>query len=167
MSLAMENIFRARWTEQIHDEWIRNVLANRSDVQPEQLERTRQLMNLHVEDCLVTGYESLISAFILPDPDDRHILAAAVKGQSDVIVTYNQKDFPSEALLSFDIIVQHPDDFLCLQFDLAPDAFLNAVRKHRARLKHPSFTQPQYLETLSRQRLVQLVQILQNVIQDF
>lgn len=53
MSLAMEDIFRARWTQQIHDEWIRNVLANRPDLNPEQLERTRQLMNAHVEDCFI------------------------------------------------------------------------------------------------------------------
>ncbi len=127
MSLAMEDIFRARWTEQIHDEWISNVLANRPDLKAEQLERTRQLMNAHVEDCLICGYEELISVLSLPDPDDRHVLAAAITGRCDVIVTFNQKDFPNSALQAFDIESQDPDSFLLYQLDLSPGKFLNAV----------------------------------------
>jgi hypothetical protein len=57
MRLALMDFFRARWSNEIHDEWIRNVLANRPDLKPEQLDRTRELMNLHVRDSVVTGYE--------------------------------------------------------------------------------------------------------------
>lgn len=160
MSLAMEDIFRAKWTNQIHDEWIRNVLANRQDLKPEQLERTRQLMNAHVDDCLLTGYESLIPTLNLPDPDDRHVLAAAIVGRCDVIVTFNQKDFPSSILRPFGIEMQDPDSFLLFQLDLAPGKFLKAVHKHRVRLKNPPMSQEQYLETLLRQGLVQVVQAL-------
>lgn len=167
MSLAMEDIFRARWTEQIHDEWIRSVLANRPDLKPKQLERTRQLMNAHVDDCLISGYEGLISALSLPDPDDRHVLAAAITGRCDVIVTFNQKDFPESVLDTFGIESQHPDSFLLYQLDLSPGKFLNAIRKHRTRLKNPPISQEHYLETLLRQGLTQLTQALKEYSQQF
>ncbi len=167
MSLAIEDIFRARWTDQIHDEWIRSVLANRKDLNSKQLERTRQLMNAHVEDCLISGYEVLIPGLTLPDPDDRHVLAAAITGRCDVIVTFNKRDFPSASLQSFGIEAQDPDSFLLFQLDLAPGKFLNAVRQHRARLKHPPMHQEQYLETLLRQGLTQVTQALKEYSQQF
>ncbi len=78
MHLALTDLFRARWTNAIHDEWIQALRETRPDLKPEQLERTRQLMNAHVRDCLVTGFEGLIPALTLPDPGDRHVLAAAI-----------------------------------------------------------------------------------------
>lgn len=82
MRLALTDLFQARWTDRIHDEWTRNVLGNRPDITPESLARCRQLMDEHVPGCLVTGYEALISTLTLPDPDDRHVLAAAVHGRA-------------------------------------------------------------------------------------
>ena len=96
MHLALADLFRAKWTEEIHAEWIRGVLANRTDLTHEQLNRTRDLMNTHVRDCLVTGYEPLIGGLSLPDPDDRHVLAAAIRSQADLILTFNLKDFPAK-----------------------------------------------------------------------
>lgn len=162
MSLAMEDIFRAKWTEQIHQEWIRNVLLNRPDLRPEQLERTRQLMNAHVDDSLVTEFESLIPSLVLPDPDDRHILAAAIAGRCDVIVTFNLKDFPEASLKPFEIVAQDPDSFMLYQLDLFPGKFLNAIKKHRLRLKNPPMNQEKYLDTVLRQRLTQTVQALKS-----
>lgn len=89
MHVAVTDLYRAKWTDAIHDEWTRNVLENRPDLKPEQLQRTRELMNAHVRDCLVTGYETLIEAVTLPDPDDRHVLAAAIRAGADLIVTFN------------------------------------------------------------------------------
>ena len=77
--LGGSGLFRARWTNQIHDEWICNVLENRADLSRERLERTRDLMNEHIFDSLVTGYEDLIPSLELPDADDRHVLAAAIQ----------------------------------------------------------------------------------------
>jgi hypothetical protein len=68
MHLALTDLFRARWTEAIHDEWTRHVLANRPDLTPQQVGRTRALMNAHVRDCLVEGYEDLIPGLTLPTP---------------------------------------------------------------------------------------------------
>ncbi len=78
MHLALTDLFRPKWTDDIHEEWMRSVLKTRPDLRREQLERTRDLMNAHVRDCLVTGYEDLIQGLALPDPDDRHVLAAAI-----------------------------------------------------------------------------------------
>jgi predicted nucleic acid-binding protein len=131
MHAAVTDLFRARWSDAIHDEWIRNVLKDRPDLSAEQLERTRELMNAHVRDCLVTGYESLIPSLTLPDPDDRHVLAAAIRCGADVIVTFNVKDFPDDALKPFGIEAQHPDDFLAYQLDLAPNVMCAAAKRQR------------------------------------
>jgi hypothetical protein len=45
MRLALTDLYRARWSDQIHDEWISAVLRNRPDLSRQQLERTRSLMN--------------------------------------------------------------------------------------------------------------------------
>jgi hypothetical protein len=114
MNLAITDLFRAKWTDDIHDEWIRNVLKNRPDLTKERLRRTRDLMNSHVRDCLVIGYQDLIPSLTLPDVNDRHVLAAAIVARADVIVTYNLKDFPATILEQYGIEAQHPDEFLLL-----------------------------------------------------
>lgn len=86
LRLALTDLFRARWTAEIHQEWMRSVLNNRHDLKPEQLQRTRELMDASVPDCLVVGYEGLITNLSLPDPDDRHVLAAAIHCHAGVIV---------------------------------------------------------------------------------
>lgn len=78
---------RAKWAEIILDEWIRSVLKNNVELTSEKLDRTRKLMNKAVRDCLVIGHEELIDSLALPDPDDRHVLAAAIRVGAEVIVT--------------------------------------------------------------------------------
>ena len=82
MRLALTNIFRAHWTADIHEEWMRNVLQSRRDLAREQLERTRALIDANVRDCLVKGYQSLIPRLQLPDPNDRHSLDGYFLGQN-------------------------------------------------------------------------------------
>ena len=137
LRLAVQDIFRARWTDRIHDEWIRNLLVNRPDLSPDRLNRTRQKMNENVRDCLIVDYEHLIPGLELPDSDDRHVLAAAIKVNAAVIVTYNLADFPGNLLAPFGIEAQHPDDFLVFQFDLNKAALVRAVRQQRAALQNP------------------------------
>ena len=81
MQLALSDLFRAHWTTDIHAEWMRNVTAARPDLTSAQLERTRDLMDAHVDDCLVEGYETLIPSLDLPDKDDRHVLVAAIRAR--------------------------------------------------------------------------------------
>src|ERR1700733_6489443 len=112
MHLPMTGLFRPRWSAGVHEEWITALLRNRPDLSREKLERTRMLMDNHAADALVTGYEDLIEGLQLPDPDDRHVLAAAIRGRADVIVTANVRDFPQQVIAVFGIEVEHPDDFV-------------------------------------------------------
>jgi predicted nucleic acid-binding protein len=107
--LGQTGLFRARWSEQILDKMVASILRRRPDLDPQRLARTRQLMCEAVADCLVTGYEPLINGLTLPDPDDRHVLAAAIRCSAQVIVTANLDDFPAAALEPFNIEAQGPD----------------------------------------------------------
>jgi predicted nucleic acid-binding protein len=157
MWLALSDLFRARWSNDIHDEWIRNLLEDRPDLTREQLERIRDMMNSHVRDCLVTGYEPLIVGLTLPDPDDRHVLAAAIRAGAAVIVTFNLRDFPSELLAPFGVEAQHPDEFIVHLLDLNPGMVLNSVTRCWKNLKNPPKTADEYLDILLRQRLPETV----------
>lgn len=163
MELALTDLFRARWSEEIHKEWIRNVLKNRSDLEESQLLRTKAFMDANVRDALVTGFESLIPSLKLPDPDDRHILATAIRCQADVIVSFNLKDFPSDYLSSFDVEAQHPDEFILHLLDLYPVQVCRAVEKVRQRLRNPSMDCDRYLQNLLRQGLPQTVSFMKEL----
>ena len=154
LQLAITDIFRARWTADIHQEWIEALLRNEPHRDRAKLERTRDLMDSKTRNCLVTGYEALIASVELPDPNDRHVLAAAIAGRCDVIVTQNIKDFPDATLAPFGIDVQHPDEFLCNHLNLAQGLFCGVVQKVRRRLQNPPYTIEQYLDILTSNGLV-------------
>lgn len=162
LHLACTDLFFARWTDAIHDEWITAVLHDRPDLDRARLNRTRSLMNRAVPDCLVEGYEPLVEAVELPDPDDRHVLAAAIRARADVIVTANLRDFPIETLDPLGIEAQHPDEFVCCLIELAPGASCAAVKLHRASLRTPPKSVEDYLATLSRHALPQTVAALRD-----
>jgi hypothetical protein len=155
LRLALTDLYRARWTERIHDEWIRSLLSQRPDLSRDRLQRTRDLMDQTVPDCLVTGFEELIESLGLPDPKDRHILAAAIRSQAGVIVTYNVKDFPEEILDGYGIEVQHPDEFV--------GAVCRAVRSQRLALKNPRFSTSELLNTFLSLGLATTVAHLQSM----
>lgn len=155
--IAQAGLVRAKWTETIHDEWIRNVLKDNPHVSADRLARTRTLMNEAVRDCLVTGYEDLIAPLSLPDPGDRHVLAAAIQSGADVIVTCNRTDFPPATLARFNIKAQHPDDFLLHLLGLAPGVICAAVKRQRESLRNPPNTPQELLATLERHGLAQAV----------
>jgi hypothetical protein len=156
MHLAGTGLFRARWTEQIHAEWIAGLVRDQGR-DPAKLNRTREMMNKAVPDCLITGYESLIETLHLPDSDDRHVLAAAIVGNVDAIVTMNLRDFPESALRPFHIEAQHPDDFIVCQMDLAPATVCAAVKKQRQMLTRPAYSVEEFLDRLTTQQLPQTV----------
>src|SRR5262249_24264526 len=152
--LAMTELFRARWTEIIHEEWMASVLTNRPDLTRAQLERTRDMMNAAVPDCLVEGSNSLIEGLTLPDPRDRHVLAAAIRAGAGAIVTFNLRDFPPEALESYGIEAQHPDEFVIDLLNLDHRQVCAAARSQRLSLKNPPQTLGEYLANLERQQLI-------------
>ena len=142
---ASRGLLSARWSEEILAEWTENLLRNRPDLKRDRLERTCAEMNRAVPDALVTGYESRVPTVTLPDPDDRHVLAAAIACGAEVILTLNLKDFPPQQLPD-GIVALAPDPFLVQVFDLNPAALLAIMAEHRASLTRPLKTAEEYVE---------------------
>ena len=155
--VARTGLVRARWSDAILDECFRSILENRPELNPRALERTRVLMKLAVPDCIVGGYEELVGGLTLPDPADRHVVAAAIRAGAQIIVTFNLKDFPDEALAAYGIETKHPDDFVIDQIGLAPGAVVNVVVEQSQALKNPPRSVVELLDTLRDCGLVQSV----------
>ena len=141
-----------------------NLLTNRRDLKPEQLQRTCDLMIASMPDCLVSGYEQLIPGLSLPDPDDRHVLAAAIHCNAQMIVTNNMKDFPADVFAQFDIEAQSADTFLRSQADLFVPQFLNCVKIVRSRLRNPLMAAEDYITQLARLGLMQTASYLGDLV---
>jgi predicted nucleic acid-binding protein len=152
LRLAVSGLFSAKWTEQIHEEWTRNLLESRPELR-DKLPRTRELMNSAIPDVMVTGYEPLIENLELPDGNDRHVLAAAIRCGAQAIITFNLKDFPADAIEQYGIEALHPDAFIEHQFDLNQGAVIAGAKQHRAALRTPPKSAEGYIETLSTQGL--------------
>ncbi len=158
--LAQAGLVQAKWTDQILDEVFRNLITNRPDLDPARLDRTRDLMNQAVRDCLVAGYEPLINAVTLPDPDDRHVLAAAIKARAQVIVTDNLQDFPAHTLTAWDMEAKSADAFILDQIDLNRDAVYASVQRIADSRSSPPATMSDVLVQLERGGLVESVAAL-------
>ena len=155
LSLGRAGLYHARWTNQIQDEWMRKLQAQRPDIADDKLRRTCELMNVAIPDCLIENYEALIDKIHLPDPDDRHVVAAAIIGHADAIVTFNLKDFPVSALSVYNIEAQHPDDFVVNQLELHELAALTAIKEMRARLNNPPKSATELIATFEGNQLIQ------------
>ena len=141
LSLARDGLFHARWSERIQDEWVRSLLKRRPELEEAALRRTCELMATAVPDSVVHGWQSIEPGLTgLPDADDRHVLAAAICGHADAIVTFNLADFPPAALAAYGVEAQHPDDFVLNQLDLNPIAALKSIKAMRARWRTPQLT---------------------------
>lgn len=149
MHLATTDLVRAKWSKDIHDEWIRNVHKNKPDISLEKLQRVRELMDSHVLDALVSGYEPLIEGLSLPDSGDRHVLAAAIVGRADAIITLNLKHFPASSLAPFHLDALHPDDLIFSLLDFAPSVVCQCVKRQREMLKKPPRTVEEHLKRLA------------------
>ena len=132
---AFDGLVEARWTDEIHDEWIRNLAANAPTLPIERLVATRDRMKAVLPDADVTDYRHLIPELRLPDPDDRHVLAAAIAGKGSLIVTWNLKDFPTRDLAEYGVASQSPDDFLTGLHVMFPDALISSVKRARHNLR--------------------------------
>jgi predicted nucleic acid-binding protein len=162
MRLALANIFQAKWTNDIQEEWIRNLSAKRPDLPVENHQRVRLKMEEALPDALVTGHEYLIPTLTLPDPNDRHVLAAAIHCGANKLVTSNLKDFPSKVLKVYGIEAQHPDDFACGWLEREPDAVILAVSKQRKALLNPPKTVQQLLIDLEERNLKRFAKALES-----
>ncbi|MCA1717453.1 MAG: PIN domain-containing protein, partial [Actinobacteria bacterium] len=102
LRLAEAEIYQVRWSRQILDEMARNVLENNPDLPEEKIESLVRTMERAFPEAMVTEHEPLIPS-MTNDPKDRHVMAAAVRGRADVIVTSNVRDFPPEACEPYDV----------------------------------------------------------------
>ncbi|HLU72973.1 PIN domain-containing protein [Nocardiopsis composta] len=152
--IAQTGLVEAKWTDQILDEVFDSLKRDRPDLPATALERTRKLMLAAVRDCLVTKYEPLIGALDLPDPDDRHVLAAAVRARAQVIVTSNLRDFPAASLAPWDLESKSPDEFLLDQIHLDRKVVWACVQQIADSWRCPPGTVDDVLDRLERAGLV-------------
>lgn len=146
--LAHYDLYTPKWSEDVFAEWQR--VMERRDVPAEEAEKRVQKVNMAFPDALVENYVGLIDSLDLPDPDDRHILAAAIKINADVIVTNNIKDFPEAYLESFGLTAKTADDFLTDIIDLNPEEAIAAFREMVLSKKNPALDEFQVLEQLRK-----------------
>ena len=139
------------------EELFTSIFARRSDLEPDVLDRTRELMGLAIPDWEITGFEERIEDLELPDPDDRHVLAAAIRGSAQIIVTWKVKDFPSATRAAHGIEVQHPDDLLLERLEGAPALVLHVLVEQAAALRSPRCTIEDVLAALQDSGLVRSV----------
>jgi hypothetical protein len=159
IQLGVNYIVSPRWTDAIHDEWIRNLAANGRQTR-DRLLRTRDLMRRVLPDADVHGYEARIAGLTLPDPNDRHILAAAIEAGAEIILTFNLKHFPKDSLAPFGIAARNPDDFLCELYVADRDAIKAVVDAARRNLSKTEPTLAEFVDALERQSLVKFSLLL-------
>ncbi|MEV0360381.1 PIN domain-containing protein [Nocardia sp. NPDC050697] len=158
--LARTGMVRARWSEQILDETMRSIAARRPDIAPEKLTRLRALIVAAVPDCLVRNHEPLIEAVKLPDPDDRHVVAAAIMAGAQQIVTANLVDFPDEQLARWHVRAIGPDEFVLDQIAVDDRVVWACVQQIADARRNPPETVDDVLAALERAGLLESVAAL-------
>lgn len=166
LHLAALSFYRPLWSKKIHEEWMSSLLRTRKNLTRDRLERTRLLMDTCFEEALIDGYECLEKGLDLPDPNDTHVVAAAIKGGADAIVTTNLKDFPKEILAHHNLEAIHPDDFIRYQYDLNPSGFLQAIGNQRKSLKNPPYSQEKFVANLEECNLVLTGSLLRDYMEE-
>lgn len=166
IEVAATGIYAPKWSARIDDEWIRN-LAEVKGLPQERFYTRRDLMHEACPDWEVPeeAWKTLEMGITLPDEDDRHVLAAALAGHADSIITQNLKDFPAKLLEPFGITALHPDEFLLHQLELEPLFVLPAFKAMRARLRNPKFTPEAFASSMEKNGLVQTAAFLRQALQ--
>ena len=154
---AVDRLVEARWTDEIHNEWIWNLAAETPTIPIERLQKTRRLMNDALPGATISGYGDLVPTVSLPDPDDRHVVAAAIAGGASIIVTWNLRDFPTTALKKYGLRRQTPDAFLAGLYDDVPDLVIGSLANARRSLNKSRVSASDFIDILNHQKLTQLV----------
>lgn len=137
LTIAETGLFQPLWSSEILHETRRSIIAHRHRTSPQAIDRMLGSMNDAFEGARIEGWEPLVAGLDLPDPNDRHVLAAAIAGGAQSIATFNLRDFPEKALAQHAVAAMHPDEFLLDQLDLAPPVVLRALAKQAARYRNP------------------------------
>ncbi|WP_434740418.1 PIN domain-containing protein [Micromonospora sp. SH-82] len=147
LRLAEDEAYRPLWSADILEELRRNVVE--AGVPADRVDRRIAQMTRSFPDAAVTGYETLVDG-MLNDPKDRHVLAAAVRANAEVIVTFNTRDFPEHTLKPYDILAVHPDEFLLDQLDLYPGLTIGVLEDQAASYRRQPTTIAGLLPILER-----------------
>uniref|UniRef100_A0A9E7ZTG4 PIN domain-containing protein n=1 Tax=Bosea sp. NBC_00436 TaxID=2969620 RepID=A0A9E7ZTG4_9HYPH len=159
---SVDGLFDARWTDEIHDEWMRNLIANVPAISLERLQATRRLMELALPGARVAGFHQLIDTVTLPDPDDRHVVAAALAAKASHILTWNLRDFPAQSMRRHGLICTTPDEFLSKLYDNAPELVVASLADARRNLTKSGISTLNFLALLKDQGLTKLEMRLQS-----
>lgn len=152
LRLAIAGLCELRWSEQVQDEWIRNLV----EVYPDRavaLARTRALMEKALPAARTEGYESLMPSLALPDADDRHVLAAAIHSGAQVLLTFNLKDFPAERIPAGRVVVSHPDVWLASVMAQDEHLTFTVLNSMAAALRKPPLNYAQLAAALEKLNL--------------
>lgn len=159
---AFYELFTPKWSKHIFDEW--EDVMKRKGVSKEEIKKRSNVANLAFPDALVVNYEPLISGLKLPDEKDRHVLAAAIKTNANVIVTNNLKDFPEVYLASFGLVAKSADDFIADIIDLNHEKALEAFRKLVLNRTNPDLDEYEVLDNLRNNGLINSANYLHSLI---
>jgi predicted nucleic acid-binding protein len=150
LRVAERGLYRPLWSQRILGETADAILEIHPDLSSVAVARRLDAMNRSFEDALVEGWEDVEPPLALPDPDDRHVVATAIRGRADTIVTSNVRDYPEDVLEPLGIAAIDPDSFLLDQLDLAPRTVLEVIREQAAHTTRPSLTPTDLVARLAR-----------------
>jgi predicted nucleic acid-binding protein len=150
LRIAERGIDRPLWSEQVLAETADAMSEIHPDLPTGSVERGIHAMTHSFRDAAVEGWEGLESSLTLPDPDDRHVVAVAIGGRADAIVTANLSDFPAEALSPLRIDVVSPDGFRLDRLDLAPRVVIEVIREQAEHTRRPPLTPTDLIARLAR-----------------
>lgn len=159
LHFAEAGLFRARWSADIIEEWRRSLLKAKPKLEESVTSQINAMRRTFPEAC-VDGYEDLIEALTLPDPDDRHVLAAAIVADAEHIITENIKDFPEGSIRKYGIEAVTADDFLASTFELYPADATAALRTMRRNYEKPPFKAADFIFDLQAKGMPKLASML-------
>lgn len=148
---ARFDLFTMKWSQHIFDEWAD--VMERKGVNKEEVDKRIAKAIKAFPNAFVENYEPLIESLVLPDKEDRHVLAAAIKTNANVIVTSNLKDFPNDYLSTFGLTAKSADDFITDTIDLNPEVAINAFRKMVLHKRNPDLNEFEVLDVLRKNKL--------------
>lgn len=149
---ASYDLFTPKWSKQIFIEW-ENVMK-RKGISEEELKKRLNKALRAFPDALVDNYEPLVNSLELPDEKDRHVLAAAIKTNANIIVTNNLKDFPAAYLASFGLTAKTADDFITDTIDLNSELALEAFRALVLNRTNPNLDEFEILDRFRKNGLI-------------
>jgi predicted nucleic acid-binding protein len=155
LTLAQHYLYQPKWSDDIEREWSNHLIQDRPDIEPDKIKRITYEMNRSFNNAKVYGYEEIENDLQLPDPDDRHVLAAAIVAKADFIVTFNIKDFDKTELTRHGIEAVHPDEFILKMIDRDADRVKEAIGKLINRRKNPPVSVNELINRIQNNGLTQ------------